>query len=127
MCLVVLPLMQCEDKLAAGDQAQCGGSEGEDVIPEDQSDGEFFTEFSSLLTVLSMKTDKPDKPTCTPCPYHHPCQYCTLGTPGHTIFKFSKYDKHDYQLPDEPAQHQDDGQAPSNYQVPGNHGLSGAT
>jgi hypothetical protein len=35
MCLVVLPLMQGEDKLAAGDQAQRGGSEGEDVIPID--------------------------------------------------------------------------------------------
>ena len=55
MCLVVLPLMQCEDKLAAGDQAQCGGRKGEDVIPEDQSDGEFFYFHRVVIFTYSVK------------------------------------------------------------------------
>ena len=34
---VVLPLVKGEDKLGAGDQAQGGGREGQDVIPEKQN------------------------------------------------------------------------------------------
>ena len=37
MCLVVLPLVQGEDKLAAGDQTQRCGSKGEDVVPKDDN------------------------------------------------------------------------------------------
>ena len=37
MCGVVLPLVQGQDKLGAGDQAQGGGGEGEDVVPDEDA------------------------------------------------------------------------------------------
>ena len=42
MCLVVLPLVQGEDKLAAGDQAQRSGSECKDVKPIEDRGWQFF-------------------------------------------------------------------------------------
>ena len=37
VCGIVLPLVEGEDKLGAGDQAQGGGREGQDVVPENKN------------------------------------------------------------------------------------------